>query len=197
MAREKKRTKISASKQEKIRRELKDLFDGLSKKLSRLATSQGSFGGVSFEDAVQQVCLTLWEEGADDLPEDETGREGFILARAAALLAKNKRRERGRQQALDRAAPNAPTECEMQRILINDENRRIIALAWAALEGKPLDRAVLYFLASGVDKKDTQRLAKLLKCRVQKATKIKTRVIELLQTIAMELQDVDSNGDSK
>jgi hypothetical protein len=189
------RERVSEEDKIKIRQELKVLFDGLSKKLSKVTASKVCFGGVSFEDALQEVFLTLLEEGLDDLPASELQREAFVLARTARALSRNKRRERDRKKVIDREPPSEPVESELERILINDENRRIITLAWTALEGRELERALLVLLTSGVDKKDTKLLAKYLKCPVPRVTKAKARVIRLLQTIVAELRN--SNGDSK
>jgi hypothetical protein len=184
-------------KQEKIKEQLKALFDGLSKKLANVSASEVSFGGVSFEDALQEVYVALLQTGFEGLPEDCLAREAVVLARATRILMGNKRRERARQKVLDRAAPNQPVECQIERILIDDENRRILTLAWTALDGRHLERELLVLLALGVDKKDTQLLVKYLNRPASKVTKAKTRVIGLLQTIVAELHDVDSNGDTQ
>ena len=177
--------------------ELTALYNGLIEKLAYTTTPQGTFGGVSFEDAIHEVIAILCEQGLEELPKSRIEREGYVLGWAVQLFVRNKRRERDHEKALILKGRNEPVESLLERILIDDEVRRIIALAWAALNGKQTERVALYVLASGVDKKDTQLLAKYLKCSVPRATKVKTRVIKLLRTIALGVQVVDSNGDSK
>ena len=158
-----------------------------------MTASKVCFGGVSFEDALQEVFVALLEEGLGNLPAGELKREAFVLARAAQALTRSKRRERDRKKVIDREPPSEPVESDLERILINDENRRVIALAWAALEGRETERALLVLLASGVDKKDNKLLAKYLKCPVSKVIKAKVRVIALLQTIVAELRNSDGD----
>jgi DNA-directed RNA polymerase specialized sigma24 family protein len=186
-----------AQKQQEHRSELAMLFDELSKSCAPLAKVEGSFGGKSFEDALQETFVRLIEEDQDTLPAEAVDRKAHILSLAAGRYIAHKRREREHGYLLARAAHNLPTESLMERLLVDDENRRIIALAWIALEGRAFDRRLLFLLASGVDYKDNQLLAVYLESPISDVVNGKKRLFRLLRIVRDGLSHPKNHGDVK
>jgi DNA-directed RNA polymerase specialized sigma24 family protein len=186
-----------ARKQEARRRELAVLLDELSKSCAPLAKYEGSTGGKSFEDFLQETFITFVEQEPDGLPGQAIDRKAYVLSVATRRYVAHKRRERDHERLLSQAARNAEAEPPMERLLVNDENRRIIMLAWIALEGKAFDRRLLYLLASGVDHKDNKLLARYMECAVSEVANGKKRLFPLLRMIRDELCNVANDEDAQ